>query len=65
MYTDQKSLRYLLEQIITTQNQQNWLAKFLGYEFDIVYKVGASNRLYNALSGRDEDKELWGISRPF
>nr|KYP56676.1 Retrovirus-related Pol polyprotein from transposon 297 family [Cajanus cajan] len=25
VYTDQKSLRYLLEQRITTQNQQNWL----------------------------------------
>lgn len=39
VFTDQKSLRHL-EQRITTQNQQNWLAKLLGYEFDIVYKVG-------------------------
>ncbi|RDX66552.1 hypothetical protein CR513_54665, partial [Mucuna pruriens] len=30
--TDQKSLKHLLEQRITTQNQQNWLAKPLGYE---------------------------------
>lgn len=30
VYTDQKSLRHLLEQRITTQNQQNWLAKLLG-----------------------------------
>jgi len=33
VFTDQKSPRYLLEQRITTQNQQNWLAKLLGYEF--------------------------------
>lgn len=43
VYTDQKSLPYLLEQRITTQNQQNCLAKLLGYEFEIIYKVGASN----------------------
>ena len=65
VFTDQKSLRYLLEQRITTQNQQNWLAKLLGYEFEIVYKVGASNRVADTLSRRDEDKELQGISRPF
>ncbi|KAK7286582.1 hypothetical protein RJT34_21675 [Clitoria ternatea] len=65
VFTDQKSLRYLLEQRITTQNQQNWLAKLLGYEFEIVYKVRASNKVADALSRIEEDKELQGISRPF
>jgi len=50
VYTDHKSLRYLLEQRITTQNQQNWLEKLLGYEFDIVYKPRASNKVVDALS---------------
>jgi len=36
VYTYQRSLRYLLEQRITTQNQKNWLAKLMGYEFDSV-----------------------------
>lgn len=37
----------------------------MGYEFEIVYKAGASNKVADALSRRDEDKELQGISRPF
>lgn len=58
VYTDHKSLRYLLEQRITTQNPQNWLAKLLGYEFDIVYKVGAANKVADALSRKYEYKQL-------
>jgi len=69
VYTDQRSLRYLLEQRITTQNQQNWLAKLMGYEFNIVYKIGASNKVADALSRRGEneedDKELTIMSIPF
>lgn len=65
VYTDQKSLRHLLEQWITTQNQQNWLEKLLGYEFDIVYKVGASNKVADALSCKKEDLDLSVISRPY
>jgi len=70
MYTDQRSLRYLLEQRITTQNQQNWLAKLMGYDFDIVYKAGKTNKAADALSRVMEDtasekaKSLI-ISRPY
>ena len=70
VYTDQKSLRYLLEQRITTQNQQNWLAKLMGYGFDIVYKPGAANRVADALSRRLEEeeervKEINILSKPY
>lgn len=60
----------MLEQRITTQNQQNWLAKLLGYDFDIVYKSGVTNRVADALSRKGEDKgeeevELRIIARPY
>lgn len=44
VHTNQRSLRYLLEQRITTQNQQNWIAKLLGYDFEIVYKARVMNK---------------------
>ncbi|WVZ14471.1 hypothetical protein V8G54_012037 [Vigna mungo] len=70
VHTDQRSLRYLLEQRITTQNQKNWLAKLLGYEFEIAYRSGATNKVVDALSRQLEEPEtaeleLKGISRPF
>ena len=69
MCTNQKSMRHLLKQSITTQNRQNWLAKLLGYEFDITYKSGATNKVVDAFSrafGEEEENavELRLISRP-
>jgi hypothetical protein len=34
--TDQKSLKQLMQQRIVTAEQQNWAAKLLGYDVDIV-----------------------------
>lgn len=48
--TDQKSLKQLWQQKITTPDQQNWATKLLGYQFDIVYKLGVENRGVDALS---------------
>lgn len=63
VYTDQRSLKYLLEQRITTQNQPNWLTKLLGYEFEIVYRTGASNKVVDALSRKLEEKNTKNTSR--
>ncbi|KAD5961580.1 hypothetical protein E3N88_13053 [Mikania micrantha] len=52
--TDQKSLKFLLQQRITTPDQQNWVAKLLGYDFEIQYKTGKSNRAADALSRQTE-----------
>ena len=41
--TDQKSLKHLLTQRITTPDQQKWLSRLLGYNFEILYKAGNDN----------------------
>ena len=37
IWIDHKSLKYLLEQQISTMDQQKWLVKLMGYEYEIEY----------------------------
>lgn len=50
VYTDHQRLHSLLHQTMQTPNQHKLLAKLLGYEFDIVYKLRAQNKTVDALS---------------
>jgi hypothetical protein len=50
IHTDQRSLRELMTQVIQTPEQQFYLAKLLGYSYEIVYKPGAQNKVADALS---------------
>jgi hypothetical protein len=50
IHTDQRSLRELMTQVIQTPEQQFYLAKLLGYSYEIVYKPGNQNRVADALS---------------
>ncbi|RDX85876.1 hypothetical protein CR513_32867, partial [Mucuna pruriens] len=36
--------------MVTTQNQQDWIAKLLRYQFDSIYKPRKENRVVDALS---------------
>ncbi|RDX88505.1 Tf2-6, partial [Mucuna pruriens] len=58
VYTDQKSLRHLLQQPLTTIDQQSWIAKLLGYSFDIIYKLGFEDKVAVALSKNPDQGEL-------
>ncbi|GJZ88096.1 transposon ty3-G gag-pol polyprotein [Tanacetum coccineum] len=47
--TDHMSLKYLLEQRLTTLAQAQWLPKLLGYDYKIEYKKGVSPPYYSGL----------------
>lgn len=62
--TDQKSLKYLLEQRITTPAQTRWLPKILGYDYEIEYTRGPENQDAGSLS-RVIEFQFTSISVPW
>jgi hypothetical protein len=50
--TDHDSLKYFLEQRLSSEEQKKWVTKILGYDFEFVYKKGKKNVVANALSKR-------------
>ncbi|XP_035843990.1 uncharacterized protein LOC118490448 [Helianthus annuus] len=52
--TDHISLKYLLEQRVSTPAQARWLPKLMGYDFRVEYKKGVTNRGADALSRQAE-----------
>ena len=48
--TDHFSLKYLMEQKISTSFQGKWLPKLLGYDYEICYKQGKQNVVADGLS---------------
>ena len=55
--TDHQSLKYLLDQRITTTLQQKWLTKLLGLSYEIQYRKGKENVAADALSRRASKEE--------
>ena len=55
--TDHDSLKYFLEQRLSSEERKKWETKMLGYDFEIIYKKGKQNVVADALSRKDEDVE--------
>ncbi|MCH80746.1 enzymatic polyprotein, partial [Trifolium medium] len=58
VFTDHKSLKHFLQQRVTSPDQQGWLAKLLGYQFEVKYKPGLENKAADALSRCYDEAEL-------
>ena len=59
--TDHFSLKYLLNQRLTTPFQAKWLPKLLGYDYEIVYKKGSENIVADALSRKEMQGQLFAL----
>jgi hypothetical protein len=54
--TDHQSLKFFLEQRISSPEQQKWVIKLFGYDFEVIYKKDKENVVANALSQKYEDE---------
>ncbi|CAA0840369.1 Uncharacterized mitochondrial protein AtMg00860, partial [Striga hermonthica] len=62
--TDQQPLKHLLEQRIVTPEQQKFVSKLIGFNFEIVYRPGCQNTVADALSRREDVAELDAVTGP-
>ena len=46
---DHDSLKYFLEWRLSSEAQQKWITKMLGYDFEIIYKNGKQNMVAEAI----------------
>jgi len=61
--TDHQSLENFLEQRISSPEQQKWVTKLFGYDYEIIYKKGKDNVVADALSRKYEDEgSLFSLS---
>lgn len=48
--TDQKALKYLLEQAVIQPQYQKWVSKLFEYDLEVQYQLGVENQAAHALS---------------
>ncbi|GJR37813.1 retrotransposable element Tf2 [Tanacetum coccineum] len=59
--TDHFSLKYLLDQRMSTHAQLKWLPKLMGFDYEIQYKKGVENVTADALSRIQHSSELFSL----
>lgn len=58
--TDQQSLRHLMVQREVNIEYQKWVRKLIGFNFEVLYKSGVSNRVADALSRKNGTEVILG-----
>jgi hypothetical protein len=53
--TDHQSLKYFLEQRISSLVKQKWVTNLFGYDYEIIYNKGKDNVVADELSRKYED----------
>jgi hypothetical protein len=61
VYAEQHSLKHLLLQRVPSADLQCWVSKLLGYQFEVIYRPGPTNKSADVMSQRDEDAELLSL----
>lgn len=65
MRTDHDSLKFLLDQHLSTIPQHTWVSKLLGFDFTVEFRPGKQNAAADALAQRDEEDVLaYALSLP-
>ncbi|KAK1683724.1 hypothetical protein QYE76_044572 [Lolium multiflorum] len=54
--TDHYSLKFLLDQRLSTVPQHQWISKLFGFDFTVEYRPGRLNTVADALSRRDTEE---------
>jgi hypothetical protein len=54
--TDHYSLKFLLDQRLSTIPQHHWVSKLLGFDFHVEFRPGRQNIVADALSRRDVER---------
>jgi hypothetical protein len=54
--TNHQSLKYFLEQRLSSLEQQKWVTKLFGCDYEIIYKKDKDNVVADALSRKYEDE---------
>jgi hypothetical protein len=62
--TDHWSLKFLLDQRLTTIPQHTWVSKLFGYDLTVEYCAGKLNTVADALSRRDEEVVVLALTGP-